>query len=87
MRRHTPISQSQGVFALDGRSIADGDMLEIRWPDDRTVVTTFKIIHGELRIVGTIHGIKCWIVLDSAVRKAEILARWPEGDGYGCQRP
>ena len=82
--RHTPIEQYQGAFALDGRTIADGDKLELQWPDGQTVQTTFKIIHGELRIVGTVHGIKCWIVLDPGVRKGEVLARWPEKEaGYG----
>jgi hypothetical protein len=80
--RYTPI-EYQGAFMLEGREIADGDRLELRWPDGQTVETTIKIIHGELRIVGTIRGIKCWIVLDHAVRKREILARWPKEDGYG----
>lgn len=81
--RHTPI-EHRGAFVLEGREIADGDRLELKWPDGSTVETTFKIINGELRIVGTIHGIKCWIVLDPGIRKREVLARWPDKeDGYG----
>jgi len=82
--RHTPIEYRQGAFVLEGRTIADGDRIELRWPDDKTVTAIVKIIQGELRIVGTVHGIKCWIVLGPGVRRREVWARWPsEGDGYG----
>lgn len=78
--RHMPIDRSpQGEFTLDGRSIADGDRLELMWPDGQTVAAVVKIIGGELRIVGAVHGAKCWITL--APRRRDILARWP--DGYG----
>jgi hypothetical protein len=81
--RHFPI-EYRDAFILDGRRIEDGDRLEFKWSDGLTVTTTIKIIHGELRIVGTIHGVKCWLVLDHGVQKREIMARWPEGgDGYG----
>lgn len=82
--RYTIIEHRQDAFILAGRTIQDGDQLELRWSDGQTVTTTFKIIHGELRIVGTVHGIKCWIVLDPGIRKGEVKARWPkEDDGYG----
>ena len=81
--RHMPI-EHRGAFILDGREIADGDRLELRWPDGQTVTTVVKLIHDELRIVGSIHGVKSWIVLDHGIHKREIFAKWPEGqDGYG----
>jgi hypothetical protein len=81
--RYTLIEYRQDAFILAGREIRDGDQLELMWADGQTVRTTFKIIHGELRIVGSVHGIKCWIVLDPGIRRGEIKAAWPKGDGYG----
>lgn len=81
--RYTPIERNlQGEFILNEQKIVDGDKLELKWPDGITVTTVVKLIQGELRVVGITHGIKCWIVLDSGVRKHEVLARWPK-DGYG----
>jgi hypothetical protein len=81
--RYAPI-EHRDAFTLEGREIADGDRLELKWPGGQIVLTTIKIIHGELRIVGTIHGIRCWIVLNHGIGKREILACWPDReDGYG----
>lgn len=80
--RHTPI-EHRDAFVLEGREIADGDRLELKWPDGQLAMATVKLIGGELRIAGTVHGVKCWIVLDLGVRKKEIWAAWPQGDGYG----
>jgi hypothetical protein len=80
--RYTPIERNlQGEFFLNQRRIIDGDKIELEWPDGQTVITTIKIIHNEFRVVGIIHGIKCWIVLDFGIRKGEVKAKW-ENDGY-----
>lgn len=78
--RHMPIDRNpMGEFSLGGRRIADGDRLELMWPDGQTVTAIVKVIGGELRIVGVVHGAKCWITL--APRRHDVMARWP--DGYG----
>jgi len=72
--RHTPLYRDGQDFVLDGRKIADNDQLSLRWPDGHTATSAVRIIGGELRIAGTTHGAKCWVVLN--LRKVE--AAWPD---------
>jgi len=81
--RYTLIEYRQGTFTLDGRTIIDGDKLELEWLDGQNAIVIVKIIQGEFRIVGALHGVKCWIILNFGIRKGEIKAAWPKEDGYG----
>ena len=89
---HEIITQSAGQdkhFVLGKREIRNGDSIELLWPDGQQHLAVVQVVqrHGqrptdaildELRIVGIIHGAKCLIVLDYAIRKQGIKARWPE---------
>jgi len=80
--RYAPI-EYWNAFMLEGRKIANGDKLELKWPDGQTALVTMRLVGDELRIAGIAHGVKCWIVLNLGVRKQEIWAAWPQGETNG----
>jgi len=72
---YSPIERNpQGCFILDEKKIVDNDKLEIKWPDGGISTVIVRLVGGELRIAGSVHGVKCWIVLDYGIKKHEVLA-------------